>query len=502
MPSKNDLNNYCSRVLSAFGKQQKNLAAALLLIFSLELLLLSKFIFVNIDSGWIAEPAHNFAESGVIALKTWTGFQHLEQHVYWWPPLFFVVEGIFFKFAGFSLWSVSIFNAGIALTALLVTGFLASRLYGKGAAPLAMLVVMGSFQFASNSIFHNRPETLVGISNLISAYWIIKYSSSGSWRHAAAAAAFAALSFLLHPIGALMIASVFAMILINHRKHRHPTTVKNMVLAAIVAIFILLPWVIYASEDIEAFNTQWQWTSSKGTTLEKTIASEYVRYEWLLTTNNGVKVPLFLMLLFTIGLYLRSRELKSAATIIALHIILFVFVASKTTSYFDVITPLMAVYLAGEIIRNVSDMKIRCSALALVLGSSAFSIAALAGYTLMMSPDFNFPDTFNYLSEKNYSKVIAQPAYYYAFGERMYSSEAIVSRLNGGETLAGILTDVDADYYIYDPIVQEVSLPPEMKPLLAQSKLQETICVKGRILIASNEECASNRFRVEIYRLK
>ncbi len=474
--------------------------AILTAIFVLEIALLSKYAYINIDSGWLAEPANNFAKNGVIGSNSWSGLLGFDRHYYVWLPLFLVIEGFFIKAAGFGIAQVTLFNAVIAFLCFIATAVIARKLHGNLGAVIAVLILLGSFQFASNSIFHNRPETALAFFNLLAGYWLLKYSKKPRLRYSLIAAFFSAISTMLHPLGAIMFASVaFTLIAKNWAMPRR--CVMHLVGIGCAFALLMLPWAFYVNEDIESFKAQWSWKTGEISPMGQSVMTEYVRYHWMLTTNQGAKAPFLLLLMLGIALYIWKREPLSLGTPVMIHLLGFFFLGSKATYYFDIITPLLAVYIAGIFI-NEQKRLAGGIILAASAGCALASMAALAAYVLFVSPNINAYATYAYLSEKQYDKVIAQSALYYAFEDSLYAGDAVFWRMRKGEGFEEIMQEVDADAFIYDPAVMGVTMPPEVREFLSQQGEPDEIVCSINHELAVGKQCAENPYRIEIYELK
>ncbi|MBI5224911.1 glycosyltransferase family 39 protein [Candidatus Micrarchaeota archaeon] len=453
----------------------------------------------NIDSGWTAEVSNEFAMNGKLATPSWGGFLQLENGFYWRPPLFFLVEGIFYKLLGFGLLQTSVLMALLVALTVFASFAIARENFGENSGKFTLALMVSNFMFVLLSIFHGRPDILVALFNLLSLRHILRYEKTKKEGEFLKASLFAALSVLTHEIGLLFVASIAVLVVKWNFGNFKRMGLYLAKLFSVVAI-VLMPWLIYVFSNLNVAISQISWLLGRHGSILDVLRDEFVRYYWLFTTNNYASAPWYLVVfaIFAYGIW--KRGLDAISIVVLTHIALLFFVGNKATYYVFAFAPLLAIF-AGREIANLRKGIRKTIANGTVLVLIGASVILLAAYSVVVSQTYNYYLLNSYLDENYKEKVIAQPAFYFAMGNRMYSAYAIYNRMENGEKLDEILRSVGAKTLFYDPENLDASSPAEFKEMIKEKgALIEIVCVENGILL-KNSVCENSRFRMEIYKL-
>lgn len=474
----------------------------LLAILAIELAFLMLHPLVHIDSGWTAEVSNMLASEGRMAAPSWSGFLNQEDYFFWRPPLFFVFEAAIFKLLGFGLLQVGLLNAFIILATFAIVITEAKKLYGKPAAIVASAVLASNFMYLLHGVFHGRPDPLVGLLNLISMKYLLEYSSTRAKKAFLLSAFFASLSALTHELGLLMVATVAIVLVKENGMKDLLRTLLQLVKMAAIFIAVFIPYLLYASMQPAIFSEQVGWLLGRHGSIQNVIQDEVIRYYWAFTTNSGAMAPWFAFFMALMIFTAIRRDFSPIPLAIFMHLFLMFFIGNKATYYYIAIVPLAAL-LAGKIFSEISmdEMKSRI-AIGAVLLTFLSSIALFGYFALKVSPQFDFFALNSALASEKYGMVVAQPAYYYAMQGRMYSAYAIFNRIDRGESLPSVISQLKPGAFYYDPLNLEASSPPEFKQyLLEETALVKIVCARnGRVYY--DADCKDDKYRVEIYKPK
>ncbi|MEK6843468.1 MAG: hypothetical protein AABY04_03180, partial [Candidatus Micrarchaeota archaeon] len=356
------------------------------------------------------------------------------------------------------------------------------------------------FMFILLSIFHGRPDILVALFNILGLRHILRYEKSGKEGEFLKACVFAALSVLTHEVGLLFVASIVVLVVKWNFGNLKRMGLYLAKLASVVAI-VLMPWLIYVFSNLNVAISQISWLLGRHGSILDVVRDEIIRYNWLFTTNNYASAPWYLVVFAILAYGIWKKGLNAISIVILTHIILLFFVGNKATYYVFAFAPILAIFAAREIanLREGIWITIANAAILALIGTS---IILLAAFALVVSPTYNYYILNSYLDENYKEKVIAQPAFYFAMENRMYSAYAIYNRMDNEEKLDEILGKVGAKTLLYDPENLDASSPGEFKEMIKnRGKLIEIVCIENNILL-KNSICKNSRFRVEIYRLE
>src|SRR5258706_7584683 len=105
---------------------------------------LTDFPLMGVDEPWIAAPAANLAAHGVYGDDLFTGYYHMEQHTYNFPPLFPLTEALAFRLLGVGAWQARLVAVLYGAATVLLTYALGRTLYSGAVGTLAawMLVAL------------------------------------------------------------------------------------------------------------------------------------------------------------------------------------------------------------------------------------------------------------------------------------------------------------------------------------------------------------------------
>lgn len=450
-------------------------------------------LWVAIDAGWDAEPAYNLAFHGFLGLKSWEGFQNWEKYVYWWNPMYLILLGGFYKLLGFGIIQTFFLSFIILSSVLYLVYHIAKKYFNERIAFLSLVWLLFDWHYIARTFFNNRPDTLIGLINLVILLIILRKEEGKNFF---LAGLLAGISFTFHPIGGIMLFSLLVYIKIHHRTWRNA-------IGTCLAFFVgIIPWLYYISLDFNTFLVQFLSNVSKGQTMLSSIVSEYTRYIYFLEFPNIVGLPIILLLLVALIYILKERRIDFLSIVIVTHFIAFFFFTNKTNVYLFSFFPLLYIYASGTLLKTYTK-KIVYLLLALTV---LMGLAAHIGYFALEAQNFNFYETFSYLENKNLTRVVAQPSFFFAFKEELYAFDAIYARVNEGKDFNQVIKEVDPNYFVIDNhhMQRMLSRDPDFINLFqsylkTNAKKLETFCFINRKFVSSEELCKDNRYKIDIY---
>lgn len=154
-----------------------------------------------VDEGLFAGTAKTLVAEGHFGTTQVVG---LESHVYWQPPLYFLVLAPVIKFVGYTLVSLRAFSVVMDLVLLLLVFRLATRLADEMTGRLSLLLLACDPRFVNTSVFV-RMDVLCIIFVLAA---LVVATRPTSVRNVSTSSSLLALAALTHPLG-LIPATVF-----------------------------------------------------------------------------------------------------------------------------------------------------------------------------------------------------------------------------------------------------------------------------------------------------
>lgn len=248
------------------------------------------------DEAIYADVAKNIIEKNRFATDLWKGLlPGVENGVYWYPPVFFYSVAFWMNVFGISITSQRILSLVIA-AAILVIFYLLSRIIlkkeGSDFKKINWIALLGITALSQDLLFLkaakvSRPETLILLFGLLSAYLLLRKNSSKSFSYIAAGF-FASLSFLTHMIGIFVFLSLVFFQLLTGSLQIFRS--KNFYLFFIFVTVPLVIWIISIYPNLLTFKEQ----------VLPGIGQKSVEEPWLFSELRNQNIPHKMIYLFYI----------------------------------------------------------------------------------------------------------------------------------------------------------------------------------------------------------
>ncbi len=228
------------------------LAAALFLL----LALLTAFTRMPwIDEGLFADPGMNLAAHGFMGSPVIAGEKNLtriDQRTYWIMPLYPVLQGAWYKCAGFGLFSQRSLSILFGLLGLLSWYVFLRKVAGGDVASLASVLLAFDYIYVTVASFGRNDivSAAFGAASF-AAYMLLR---EDRLQYAVLAShALLALSLFSHPNAVLWIAGSACLALYYDSKRLRPA---HALVAAIPYLILAGAWTVYILQDLPAFLDQ------------------------------------------------------------------------------------------------------------------------------------------------------------------------------------------------------------------------------------------------------
>lgn len=186
-------------------------------------------LFLKVPSVWpdeaiYADIAGNFIREGRLGTDLWQfTIPGVENHAFWYPPVFFSLLSGWFKLWGISIFSQRLFSlfAGLAVVALIYLLLKAAAGQPKFSWPILTVPTLLFFDPTFFKASHiSRPEIFVLLFTLASLWFCLKAENSpkNGKVYLVLSIFLACLAFLTHLIGVFAIGSLFVYLFLIRRK--------------------------------------------------------------------------------------------------------------------------------------------------------------------------------------------------------------------------------------------------------------------------------------------
>ncbi|MBI2680595.1 MAG: glycosyltransferase family 39 protein [Candidatus Solibacter usitatus] len=202
---------------------------------------------VHATEAWFADPAYHLVHHGCLCttLIESSGFwlAGADRHTYWILPLHALVQSVWYRLFGFSLWtlrSLSIVSGALALGAWFA---IVRKLSGTRTALLAALLIAIDYRFIQASVSGRMDMLCAAMGAAAVALYVTLRERNLTGAVLGAHALMAAACFT-HPCGVLLFAGLVAMMWSLDRAHLSPglfalAVVPYLIAAALYGIYVL-----------------------------------------------------------------------------------------------------------------------------------------------------------------------------------------------------------------------------------------------------------------------
>ncbi|MCK5233726.1 MAG: glycosyltransferase family 39 protein, partial [Candidatus Aenigmarchaeota archaeon] len=393
---------------------------------------------------------------------------------------------IAYKILGFGLKQDLVLLMSIFFAVTYLTYYMARKIYNERIARISIVIVASNVLYITFALYGNRPDVLLGVWTLLALLAYFKGLKDS--RFFVLAGVFCALSLSSHIVGCLMFASLLIVHLMENKWKLNSSVRKALLLISLGFFIGMIPQAAYAAQDIDLFIEQ-RWMNTEGN-LAESVLSETERLSGMFLHKSMV----FVSILFLLGLYYAGHIRKTDKYariflfIILFHTVLFIFVTHKSPRYYSSVIPLFTI-LAAKMLNDLFDRK----KLAKIAGCFfvlmfLFGIGNYFASVVLMYHTNNYYSLDQYMEQKYLGEeegrvVIAQPAFFFMFQDKMYAYKTIFHRMTHGESFESLIAELNPKYVVYDShmVYYNTRLPDHAfwKFLSEDMVPVETVCFVG-----------------------
>jgi 4-amino-4-deoxy-L-arabinose transferase-like glycosyltransferase len=365
-------------------------------------LIVSFSLFLSWPSLWpdevhFADVARTFSGHGYLGTDLIKG---MEKHVYWQPPLYFIVSAAVITVGGFDISTLRLFSVFVGSGILLLVFLLGARVMEDSLVPK-----VGTLLLALNPNFVNyvklaRMDGLCVLFLLLAVLLFVKGLQHGGTKTVLASGVFLALAVVTHAMGVIGAIGIVLYLLAFSRGPRGER-MKRLRIILLPLVVALALWGVYVLQDPSSFLRQMEFQF-----LRKSRVSEL---SWVHFIERYRSIPLFLPVLIVGTVYLWKTAIKEKSEtlsfltvmlIVSFLVVGFSFELPYHLYYLPYGSLAIAVLLTGELKSSRSVCQ----------RSSFIAGAVLIGNFLMYFAYFNFTLHLVLPKETDYEEFTTQIA--------------------------------------------------------------------------------------------
>lgn len=329
-----------------------------------------------VDEAWNGVPAWSLATRGDTATPSFDGsamgphgMLRVDQVCYWQPPLYLVVQALWYHVFPFSLWSMRWLSAAAGFAGLICWTLFFYRLTGQRIATVLLFLLISCDYMVNAAGGFGRPDALSFAfqAAAYAAYISLREKQLG-WA-ILASQTFVAASGLAHPNGGIL--SFLGMLFLTLYFDRDRLNWRLTAAGAAPYLVGGLAWGMFILRDPAAFFSQYGYQAggrfdgllSPFTAIRREIAERYVHLMGFGAHSAGSSGPIFLKSLifvaYAVGLagvlmvpaLRRTKAIRALLGLLGIYLFFYTFLESWKPTYYMiyliyVYTALLAVWLA------------------------------------------------------------------------------------------------------------------------------------------------------------
>lgn len=436
---------------------------------------LNTYIWSN--EAWFASPGYTLAHHGFLGTTileskgTW--MEGIDRHTYWMPPVFLLLEGLFFKLFGFGLLAMRSISILAGIAALLAWySVIATLSANRTIALLAAAIIAIDFHFAMYGAL-GRPDMVCAALGTIGFALFLHYRARSIRKALLLGHGFAAAACLTHPCGVLYATGlVLFMLLFDWQRIGW----RSAGLIAVPYVAALAAWGIYIAQAPTEFVHQFTGNisgiasefsgASRGAFMSNPLRAIRAEYGLRYAANFGrysttwaERIPLVALAIYTlaVGCCLFVRKLREHSGIRALLLIgafdyLFMafFDGLKGSAYLVHTLPLCAVFLAWSIWYFTAGQL--ASRLAIWAAAAALTLFAGAQLEATLRNVIHNPQSWDYDNAVDFLRREHAPAAIIAGGEFAFALGFESGAID--DPRLGYYSGMRPEYLVLNPIIR------------------------------------------------
>jgi len=439
---------------------------------------------LNIDYALVQWDETQHFVSGLLLQRG--EFQEYIQFSYY-PPLFDVITAVTYAIIGSSLFSVRIVSLGFGILSVWSVFEYAYRLYGpeKSLISSVLLASMPGFILVSKlALLETVLVFFFSISLLLFFSWI----QTNNQKHLILSGILLGIGFLAKYqtgiTGAVMLVSVLFL-----RKKRFKYNVHKMLVVALIAAVVILPWLFvaynnYTSERVE----QWVYTLKEGSIERLEYGERFplplfyiVEMTYPYMDLHPISLPIFVLGFLGLGLWTWRRKPEDKFSLIGFVVVYVVytfFVSNRNWRYIIPVFPILAVAASDLILVTFNKIQNSIQTVKIKVSKSLLNkLVAVVFVVLLVSAVAYSVQNANYWIEKDNIHLPTKEAAQYAvensdqnevsivlYAVNFFSPDSVYFYLKTyGSTQRGMEYYPDYAVDSYQPIFNETQLIEQCK---------------------------------------
>ena len=357
---------------------------------------LSRVPRIYVDEVWDSSLGYNLANEGTLKHPFVEGFGGMEIHFVQNRVVLPLVCAVVFKIGGYSIAASRIGSVIFGVLAIVSVYAVMRRWFGEKQAfwiALATIIQPWFFEVSRRS----RPEIYYTALALVFLWLMVVYFDSGSRWTALLIGVFAGLCCLTHPNGLITVFSISCAVIFWQRTR----PIGQLIAWSSVGLAAsILPYIIYVFWAVQDPQVSFAEQMQIGMLHKSLLYGEIIRWKSFLQWPKGAPLAIIMFVSWIVAWYRSSVGDKTAATIIALFVLILSFATVNVTArYLAAVVPFFSVLIirlvwrimAGESVPLKSWYKSRLAisaSIAIIYLSTCIGAIGLMFYRLRGS-DFN-----------------------------------------------------------------------------------------------------------------
>jgi 4-amino-4-deoxy-L-arabinose transferase-like glycosyltransferase len=265
------------------------------------------------DEVHFADVARTFSEHGYLGTDLIKG---MEKHVYWQPPLYFIVSAAVITVGGFDISTLRLFSIFVGSGILLIVFLLGARVMKD-----SLVAKVGTLLLALNPNFVNyvklaRMDGLCVFFLLLAVLLFVKGLQGGGNKTVLASGVFLGLAVVTHAMGFIGAVGIVLYLLLFGRRPR-VVRMKRLGIILLPLVVALVLWGVYVFQDPSSFLRQMEYQFLR--------KSQVSQLSWIHFIERYRSIPFFLPILIVGVVYLWKTSMrKKSETLSFLTVILIV----------------------------------------------------------------------------------------------------------------------------------------------------------------------------------
>lgn len=231
-------------------------AIIILLFFILLVLLLHSKFPIFMDEALYSDIANNFLKEKKFSTQLFKDFiPHVEDHSYWYPPIYFLVLATTYLLFGVSITTARLLSLFCGSLVLISVYFLTKHWYRSSKTIIITLIVLATDHYFQDGSTVARMEILTLLLGVFALQFHLNFLSKKTTTHNLASGIFSALSLLTHPTAAIFLIPIVTSLTFQ-KNEAWKKRITNLIIYGLPMVFGLSIWIASFWKNREIFLIQ------------------------------------------------------------------------------------------------------------------------------------------------------------------------------------------------------------------------------------------------------